>query len=256
MVSFKFFIKKIVEKLGYKITVISKTATIKEVFPKDMEEEFKEISEKCISYTMTSRERMYSLYQAVKYVVSSKIPGDFVECGVWKGGSSMLMAYTLLKLGEINRKIYLYDTFTGMSKPTENDKTILNSESAIEAWRKYQREDYNEWCFAPLGEVKNNLALTGYPLSNLVFIKGRIEDTIPETTPATISILRLDTDWFESTYHELKYLYPLLSKGGVVIFDDYGHWTGSKEAPDKYFLENNVSILLNRIDYAGRLGIK
>ena len=68
--------------------------------------------------------------------------------------------------------------------------------------------------------------------------------------------MRLDTDWYESTKHELTHLFPLLSSGGVIIIDDYGHWQGAKKAVDEYFEENNIKILLNRIDYTGRVGIK
>jgi O-methyltransferase len=97
---------------------------------------------------------------------------------------------------------------------------------------------------------------TGYPEENLIFVKGKVENTIPGVTPDRICLLRLDTDWYESTYHELNYLFPRLSVNGVIIIDDYGHWQGAREAVDKYFQAKNVKILLNRIDYSGRVGIK
>jgi hypothetical protein len=228
----------------------------KKEFPKDMNDEFRKLYGKCKFYTMTSIERMYALYQAVKYVVDLKIAGDFVECGVYKGGSAMLIAYTLLELRENYRKIYLYDTFTGMSKPTEKDRRFLDKTYAIDKWEKVQKKDYVDWAFASLDEVKENMFLTKYPQNNLVFVKGMVENTIPASIPSQISLLRLDTDWFESTYHELKYLFPLLSNKGIVIIDDYGHWMGAKEATDKFFSENKILILLNRIDGTGRLGIK
>jgi len=199
---------------------------------------------------------MYALYQSVKYIIDSKVAGDFVECGVWRGGSSMLAAYSLLKFADSQRKIYLYDTFEGMPKPMEKDKLLLDGSSAINIWRHYQSGNIDKFCFAGLDEVKNNMSLTRYPQDNMIFVKGKVEATIPKVMPSKISLLRLDTDWFESTYHELHYLFPLLSKGGVLIIDDYGHWSGAKEATDKYFRENNIHILLNRIDYTGRLGIK
>ena len=88
------------------------------------------------------------------------------------------------------------------------------------------------------------------------FVKGKVEDTIPKNTPEKIALLRLDTDWYESTYHELTHLFPLLSKHGVLIIDDYGHWQGARKAVDQYFGENNIQILLNRMDYSGRMAIK
>ncbi|MBE3092251.1 MAG: class I SAM-dependent methyltransferase [Actinobacteria bacterium] len=256
-------IKSLVQKLTrifeYKIILISKNSIEKKLIielPADMDEGFKEVYEKCKDYTMTSIERMYALYKAVEYIVNLKIPGDFVECGVWKGGSSMVMAYTLLKMKETNRKIYLYDTFRGMTKPTEKDRRISDSLSMIEKWGKLQRNNYTNWAFSSLNEVKNNMSSTGYPLKKIVYIEGKVEDTIPSKVPSHISLLRLDTDWYESTYHELNYLFPLLTKGGVLIIDDYGYWAGAKEAVDKYFGNKNIVILLNRIDQTGRLGIK
>lgn len=247
----KILIQDLVGIFGYKITKI----TLKE-FPKDMDKEFKRIYEEYKDYTMTSIERMYALYKAVEYVMNSKIPGDFVECGVWRGGSSMIMAHTLLKLKETNRKIYLYDTFEGMPRPTEKDKEIIGSKSAIDIWEEKRKNHCHDWFVLSLNEVKNNMLSTGYLQENIIFVKGKVEDTIPGTTPSQIALLRLDTDWYESTYHELKHLFPLLSDRGILIIDDYGHWAGAKEAVDKYFKENNITILLNRIDYTGRLGIK
>jgi hypothetical protein len=85
---------------------------------------------------------------------------------------------------------------------------------------------------------------------------GKVEDTIPADIPEKIALLRLDTDWYESTKHELIHLFPRLQKGGVLIIDDYGFWKGARKAVDEYFAENNIQILLNRIDDTGRMAIK
>jgi O-methyltransferase len=85
---------------------------------------------------------------------------------------------------------------------------------------------------------------------------GKVEDTFPKDTPDKIAILRLDTDWYESTRHELIHLYPKLSIGGVLIIDDYGHWEGARKAVDEYINDNTLRILLNRIDYTGRIAVK
>lgn len=225
-------------------------------YPSDIiEKDFIEIYQKCKPYTMTTIERMYSLYKATEYIIRNDILGDMVECGVWRGGSSMLMAHVLLKMGIMDRKIYLYDTYSGMTKPTDID-VRFNGEKAYERWLGNQDKDINKWAYAPFEEVKKNLFLTGYPKKNLIFVKGDVKNTIPNIMPNKISILRLDTDWYESTYHELYYLFPKLSIGGIIISDDYGAWKGAREAVDKYFKENNINILLNRIDQAGRIGIK
>lgn len=217
--------------------------------------DFMVLYEKCRNFTMTSIERMHALYQSCEYVVRNKIPGDFVECGVWKGGSSMLMALTLLKNNVRDKKLFLYDTYAGMSKPGSMDVNLKNEE-AIKIWKQHDKGGLNEWCYAPMNEVRDNMHSTGYPSQNIVFVKGRLEESLPNNALSSISILRLDTDWFESTYHSLKFLYPKLTAGGILIIDDYGHWKGAKMAADKYFGENRIKILLNRIDYTGRIAVK
>jgi hypothetical protein len=219
------------------------------------DEIFLGIYEQCKPFTMTSIERMYSLYTAVGYVVRNNIPGDFVECGVWRGGSSMMIALTLLQLGSTDRQLFLYDTFEGMSEPTKDDKTF-RGENADELLKKnVDNKETSVWCLADLADVQQNMALTKYPAQKIQYVKGKVEDTIPATMPTNgISLLRLDTDWYESTAHELKHLYPLLAVPGVLIIDDYGHWDGCRKAVDEYF--EGKAILLNRIDYTGRIAIK
>ena len=224
-------------------------------FPPDVDEDFKQIYNQCQPYTMTSMERMLSLYDAIQYVVKNNIKGDFVECGVWKGGSSMLSALTFLKMNNINRSLFLYDTFSGMSEPTDKDINIINK-PAKQKYQELLKSDHNDWCYATIDCVKQNIMSTGYPEGKVVLVKGKVEDTIPQTIPDNISILRLDTDWYESTYHELVHLFPRLSHGGILIIDDYGHWKGAKLATDQYFNEIGQNIFLSRIDYTGRIGIK
>ncbi|MBK8981772.1 MAG: class I SAM-dependent methyltransferase [Ignavibacteria bacterium] len=225
-----------------------------QMFP-DVEKEFIELKEKCQKFTMTTVESLYYTYRSVKHVIENNIPGDFIECGVWKGGNTMMAALTLMKLKNTDRKIYLYDTFEGMSAPTEKDISYKDEDAKIE-WSQSQKDSHNEWCYSSLDEVKQNLYSTGYPKDKLVFVKGKVEDSIPGTLPGEIAILRLDTDWFESTYHELIHLYPLLTKNGFLIVDDYGYWKGAREAVDKYFKDNNVKIFMNRLDNSARAGIK
>jgi O-methyltransferase len=218
------------------------------------DETFVSIFNKVRPFTMTSEARMYSLYLAVKYVVRTGLSGDFVECGVWKGGSAMLMSLTLQSLGVKDRRIYLYDTFEGMSAPTDKDADVLGNQAG-ELLESSSKGD-NIWCYSSLEEVKANLASTGYPPELLFFIKGKVEETIPATLPGVISILRLDTDWYESTLHEMNHLYPLLATKGVLIIDDYGHWQGARKAIDEYFAAHRLNLFLGRIDYTGRLAIK
>jgi len=207
-------------------------------------------------YTSTSLERLNALIDAVSYVAANKIDGAMVECGVWKGGSAMAMMLTLKKIGDENKEFYLYDTFSGMSAPSSFD-VAFDGENAGQTFSKLKTsEDASDWCASSLEEVKQNMFSIGYKKDKIHFIEGKVENTIPETMPQKIALLRLDTDWYESTKHELIHLFPLLQPNGVLIIDDYGHWKGARKAVDEYIADNNICILLNRIDYTGRIGVK
>jgi hypothetical protein len=209
-------------------------------------------------YTMTSPERVYALARAARYVVEHKIPGAVVECGVWRGGSMMVVEQVLLQLNEV-RDLYLFDTFEGMTTPTENDAQILyGQKSAAELLAKAKKEvSTSLWCSSPIDEVRQNVSRIGYDLDKVHLVKGRVEDTIPEHAPDSISLLRLDTDWYESTRHELDHLIPRLSSGGVLIIDDYGWWKGARQATDEYLKQQRLRLLLHRIDSTGgRIAVK
>lgn len=107
-----------------------------------------------------------------------------------------------------------------------------------------------------MGEVSSNLARTDYPSERTHLVKGRVEDTVPSEAPERIAVLRLDTDWYESTRHEMEQLFPRLPPGGVLILDDYGHWQGSRRAVDEYLAAEGLHLLLQRIDYTGRIATK
>ncbi len=218
----------------------------------DIPPELARVWERCRPFTMTSLERMAALYDAVRYLEANHIEGDFVECGVWRGGSSMNMALTLLDCGARERHLYLFDTFAGMSEPTANDVDI-HGRVAQGKFDKLANGPVNGWCFASLEEVTSNLTGTGYPPDHLHFVQGKVEDTIPARAPDRIALLRLDTDWYESTRHELVHLFPRLVPGGILILDDYGHWQGARQAADEYFAEHSIKPLLTRIDYTGRM---
>lgn len=244
------YLGKAVGRLGFRLVPLGQE------LPADIAADagFMSLYEKVRPFTMTSPERLYTLYQSVHHVVRHGIPGDFVECGVWKGGSCMMMALTLERLGDRSRRIWLYDTFEGMSEPTEADKQ-LTGESAESLLRQEDRADQTSvWCWSTIEEVKANVMSTGFPADRFVFSKGKVEDTIPATLPDTISLLRLDTDWYESTRHELIHLYPLLSSTGILIIDDFGHWEGAKKAVLEYF--SGQDPFIHRVDYTGRLMIK
>ncbi|MBS0171440.1 MAG: class I SAM-dependent methyltransferase [Nitrospira sp.] len=207
-------------------------------------------------YTMTSPERLFALIQAVRYVSNAGIPGDIVECGVWKGGSMMAAALTLLECQDRSRDVHLFDTFEGMTGPTDRDTSIDGVTAQVLLQSSSKSDPASVWCCAALEDVIAAMRGTGYDTERVHFVKGPVEETIPGHSPARIAILRLDTDWYESTMHELTHLFPRLSQGGVLLIDDYGHWKGCRAAVDEYFADNNIPILLNRIDYTGRLAVK
>ena len=235
----KNFIRRKIEKLRFTSDMNSK--------------KFIHIYNLCKNYTQTSVERMYGLYNAIDYIEQNKIEGDLVECGVWKGGSAMIMAYSL---NSVKRNFYLYDTYKGMPSPKQIDKCRGVNLNLLKKWKKCQRKDYNVWNYASLEEVKKNMLSIGYPAKNIHLIDGKVEDTIPLKVPKQISLLRVDIDWYEPTLHCMKYLFPLISSGGVLILDDYGFLVGAQKAIDEYIKENNIPILLNRIDKCCRIGLK
>jgi len=241
--------RSIINKLGY--DVVKKLKKPDEL-PADFEKATVDTYNMVKEYTMTSAERIASLCNAVRYLVKNKIEGDIVECGVWRGGSTMAAIDTLIKVGDTAREIYLYDTFEGMSEPSELDKESFTGTSAAAILEKYPAFK----CVSTLEDVQNNVGNLKYPAELIHYVKGKVEETIPNTIPAKIALLRLDTDWFESTAHELEHLYPLLVPGGVIIIDDYGHWEGARKAVDEYIAGNILPLLLNRIDYTGRIGVK
>lgn len=212
--------------------------------------------QKVKGYTMTSPERLFSLYHAVHYVIKNNIPGDFVECGVWKGGSSMMIAHVLKELGVTDRPIWMYDTYEGMSEPDDNDKDFSGKSAAIQLQEADKLDSNSVWCYSSLDEVKANMLTIGYPMDKIRFVQGKVEDSIPGAIPEEIALLRLDTDWYSSTMHELVHLYPLLKERGVLIIDDFGHWEGAKKAVLEYFEKNSLYPLISRIDDTGRILLK
>jgi hypothetical protein len=219
------------------------------------------ILERALPYTMTSVPRLQSVIDSVRYCVARELPGAFAECGVWRGGSVLAMILTLQDLGVDDRDIHLYDTFEGMTRPTEHDTSPVEPPALVE-WEAARRRGERPWK-ALFGEehfseqdVRETLLSTGYPTERLHLVRGPVEETLPAHAPARLALLRLDTDWYESTRHELDHLYPRLAAGGVLILDDYGHWEGARQAVDEYFDSEAAPLLLNRIDYTGRIAVK
>lgn len=226
------------------------------------DERDRRIVERALPHSMTGAPRLLSVVDAVRYCSARGIPGAFAECGVWRGGSVLAMILVLQELGE-EREIYLYDTFEGMTEPTDADLSAFDP-PALQTWRDSVAADGGARPWGELfdatvyGEeqVRELLTGTGYPRERLHLVRGPVEETIPGTLPGDLALLRLDTDWYESTRHELVHLLPPLARGGVLIVDDYGHWQGARRAVDEYFATEHPPLLLNRIDYTGRIAVK
>jgi hypothetical protein len=250
---------------GYKITraganghrqapaTAPKPPAPKPEFPADYDEMARPILRAARPYSMTRPEKQYALYLATRYVVQHDIPGAVVECGVWRGGSMHVVARTLLAIGNTSRELYLFDTFEGMPPPTDKDVTYGGRPVAelLEAQPKTARI----WAVASLEDVQQGFEAIPYPPEKIHYVKGRVEATLPDQAPDEIAILRLDTDWYESTRHELVSLYERLAPGGVLIIDDYGTFRGSRQAVDEFVKQTGARLLLLPIG-PGRIAVK
>lgn len=250
----------------------------------DIPPEFLSLWEEVCGFTMTSLERGFALHQATRYLCDAAVAGDVVECGVWRGGSCMLVAKTLLAAArgangsrpgssrgagprgggsEVaaarERSIWLYDTFAGPTRPTDRDRIAWNGKGVVERWeadRRGEARNFTGWAVGR-DEVAANMRAAGWPPEATHLVAGDVLETLEAHLPERIALLRLDTDWYESTARELEVLYPRLVQGGVLIIDDYGHFEGARRAVDDYFAPaTGRHILLNRIDYTGRIGVK
>jgi O-methyltransferase len=224
--------------------------------PSDFDADLAETVRRVRRDTLTSAPRIAALCDSVEYLVRTDVQGAFVECGVWRGGSMMAAALTLMRLGVTDRDLYLFDTFAGMPEPGAEDvSSPYDGYSPHKRWRRHTRRG-TQWAGVPVEKVRSRLESTGYPPERIHLVEGMVEDTIPARAPDGIALLRLDTDWYASTKHELERLYPRLADGGVLIIDDYGHYAGARRAVDEFFSARAEPVLLNRIDHTGRLVVK
>jgi O-methyltransferase len=256
----KRMLRSLAKRAGYEVNRITATWRDQPVSQRELErlsQEDLRIARMVEPYTATSLARVTTLIRAVRHVARYKIPGAFVECGVWRGGSMMAIALTLLAENAADRDLFLFDTFEGMPMPTDKDKDT-GGKLASDILRHSPRTRADGmWCIAGLDEVQTNMATTGYPKDKVHYVQGRVEQTIPQPGVTEVALCRLDTDWYESTRHELIHLYPKLAVGGILVIDDYGHWAGARQATDEYMREHpEYSIFLSVIDDTGRLVVK
>jgi O-methyltransferase len=247
--------KRLVSRTGYRIQKARQPAKKpkRRPFPRYYDEEARSVIRAVRPWTMTSNEKLFALVVAVRYVVDQGIPGDVVECGVWRGGSMQAIARVLAAHGATDRELHLFDTFEGMPPPSEED-IQRGGPSAEELLRTKPRTAW-VWAIADLDDVKAGMAQVDYPAERVHYHPGLVEDTIPGTAPEQIALLRLDTDWYSSTKHELEHLYDRVPSGGVVIIDDYDYWEGSRKAVDEFIADTGARLLLAPMA-SGRIAIK
>jgi O-methyltransferase len=195
----------------------------------------REVIEKATEQTSSTASAQWAFLQAIKHVETHGILGDIVECGVWKGGNLVIAALMRKQMG-FDRQIWGYDTFTGMTEPSDFDVKPGFAVNAREKFKSLVKGGVVDWCYVPIEDVEATLRATCGDV-DIKLIKGDVMETLRDESkvPNKISILRLDTDFYESTKVELEILYPRVPSGGVVIIDDYGIWQGSKKAVDEYF---------------------
>ncbi|MGH7934335.1 MAG: TylF/MycF/NovP-related O-methyltransferase [Candidatus Binataceae bacterium] len=151
-----------------------------------------------------------------------EVPGCIIECGVWRGGMSAAIAEVLGP----RRHYFLFDSFQGMPAPTERDGERAAKWASGDSYYR----DNNR---APIEQARAAMRLS--PASNVAFVEGWFNDTIPGfVPPEPIALLRLDGDWYESTMICLKHLFPHLAPRGVVIIDDYRAWDGCARAVNEF----------------------
>ncbi|MBI3551715.1 MAG: class I SAM-dependent methyltransferase [Elusimicrobia bacterium] len=256
-------LKKVFDRLGYEVR--------KKGAPRlgyDLEDEARRLIEKVRPYTMLPDERLITLYQQVVHCESAGVPGDFVECGVWKGGAVALMALANLKRGAARRSIHLFDAFTQICEP---DKAVDGAKAVRQA-REFGRGGSAEGRMRPLegfydsmggpGTLEGNKDLlerqVRYDPAFLHYHRGWFQETMPQDAPkiGRIAILRLDGDWYASTKVCLEHLYDKVVKGGFVVVDDYGCYEGCRKAVDEFRSERKIADYLHHIDADGRYWLK
>lgn len=194
-------------------------------------------------FTKAPLQRLEAMRDALLYIEHERLKGDIAECGVWKAGHIML-ARTISP----HRRCWLYDTFDeGLTAPGEHDVT--------RSGRRPKNKEGEKGISIP--EVMAGFARFGLlDESKLVFVRGKTQETLqlPWALPEQLVLLRLDTNWYESTKVELEVLWPRLVPGGILIIDDYGHWMGAKKAVNEFFATDPPR--MQEIDYSARLIVK
>ena len=251
----KFIIKKTFS--FFNLEIINKKFHPNKWIPVEINKKQINIINTCKKFSMTAELRMSILINLVKLINKNKVEGDFVECGVWRGGNLILFQKLIEYFSIKNKIIYGYDTFDGMTAPSEFD-IYYNKKTAkylMDKENKNENLEHTIHAICSLNQVKKNI-MSVSKNNCIKLIQGDVKKTlkIKKNLPKKISILRLDTDFYESTKIELEILFPRIQSGGVLIIDDYGEWQGARKAVDEYF--GNGMPFLHIVDQSCRYLIK
>ncbi|BCO58039.1 methyltransferase MtfB [Mycobacterium intracellulare] len=194
--------------------------------------------------TMIGMQRLTSLQRCVETVLTEDVPGDLVECGVWRGGASILMRAVLSAYGDEKRSVWLCDSFEGVPPP---DTAHYEADKGINLHRAAGVLAVSE------AQVRANFEHYGLLDDRVRFIPGWFKDTLQDAPIESISVLRLDGDLYESTIQALDALYPRLSSGGYCIIDDYHAIDACRQAVADYRTAHGVTAEIEEIDGTGVL---
>jgi hypothetical protein len=223
----------------------------------DLEDAARAAVARVLGHTQLSYERLMTLYQQVAYIERRRLPGALVECGVWRGGAAAVMAQANLDEGRERRLLHLFDSFEGMPEPRrDRDGPEAARLVAHAAGGALRSTGVN---VASAQQARTLIVdCIGYPASSVVLHPGWFQHTLPHARAhvGPIALLRVDGDWYDSTRVVLDMLYDLVTPGGVVVIDDYGHFEGCRRATDEFLAARAPNIYLHHIDYTGRYLIK
>lgn len=263
-------LKGVFNKLGYSVSRLDQSLAKNPYFQYEYGDEAFAVIECVKEYTMVPEINLLNLYEQAVYCEKYAVPGDFVECGVWKGGAVGVMAMANQKHGKATRNLRLFDAFDDICEPDPN----IDGDTAFEHMKFLSNKDKSDFT-GKLEPVKgvydylgghgtiaicNELLVgkIGYDPKHLFYHEGWFEKTMKEYAKEIdqIAILRMDGDWYSSTKTILECLYDKVVSGGIVIIDDYGTYEGCKRAVDEFLIANNVKTFLSYSNFSCRYFLK
>mgnify|MGYP002382269835 FL=1 len=191
--------------------------------------------------SLATHRRLRGMERVARTAADRRLPGGFVECGVFKGGSAAVVSSRLWRV-DPTKDVHLFDVFTGMPKPGENDPK--------EAW-----DDVGKFVSSP-DLVRQTFTSCGLKTDRLHIHQGLFENTLPKFTPSPLCFLHVDCDWYEPVKMVLEKFYDHVVPGGTIVLDDYGHWSGCRKAFDEFAAARGIKVVLTPIDYTSHYFLK